>query len=369
MKFLYGSTKNADMLYALGLHVYESAFFIDKGKEKRVFLDSLDFGFFNGKNKNKKIGVEPFHVFAKRARLNKDKVGFRAKLVFEIIAEKRLLKKEIVVPADFPLDIAEYLMGKGVKIKNVENIYPERAVKTKQEIKNISGALQRTTKAFIRVEEILKESVIEGKHVCFKGRILTSEFLKKEASKVFAENDLLPTEGMIISCALQSAIPHHAGQGPILAHQPLIVDLFPRDIKTGYFADMTRTYVKGKPSARLRKMYDAVCEAQEAAFKKIKAGVKVADVHKACVKVFAKRGFHSGEKGFIHSTGHGLGLELHEQPHVGLRSELLQNGNVITVEPGLYYHKIGGVRIEDVVLVTKNGYRKLVSYPCRNFFP
>ena len=127
---------------------------------------------------------------------------------------------------------------------------------------------------------------------------------------------------------------------------------------------MTRTYVKGAPSEKLQKMYDAVREAQEAGIEAIKPGVSTKDVHALVSGVFIKAGFEVGTKGFVHGTGHGLGLDIHEDPRINDRSDIvLMQGHVVTVEPGLYYPELGGVRIEDVVCVTENGCRNLTNYP------
>jgi Xaa-Pro aminopeptidase len=163
-------------------------------------------------------------------------------------------------------------------------------------------------------------------------------------------------------------MPHHGGEGPIYADKPVVIDIFPRSQASGYFGDMTRTVVRGEPSPVLVKMYDTVLRGQKLAIGMVKAGVRVKDIHSAVVDYFRSRGFETAMidgkmQGFIHSTGHGLGLEIHEPPRISLGDEVLEAGNVVTVEPGLYYEKTGGVRIEDVVVVEKNGCTNLTRYP------
>ena len=170
-------------------------------------------------------------------------------------------------------------------------------------------------------------------------------------------------EGMIISSGVQASMPHHKGSGPLHAHKPLVCDLFFRSRSNRYFADMTRTYVKGTPSDDVRKMHMAVAAAQMAAFAQIRPGVAAADVHAAAAQEITDAGFDVGEQGFIHGLGHGLGLQLHELPNVGPNSkDILEAGHVITVEPGLYYKEHGGVRLEDVVVVTEHGFENLTDY-------
>jgi len=162
--------------------------------------------------------------------------------------------------------------------------------------------------------------------------------------------------------------PHDVGNGPIRAGEPVIIDIFPRSEKTGYFADITRTVVKGKPRPRVREMYDAVLAGQRGALRMIKPGVVASDIHGAILALFEKRGFKTGQidgrmQGFFHGTGHGLGLEIHEAPRIAMNDTRLEAGMVVTVEPGLYYAGIGGMRIEDTVLVTRTGMRNLTRFP------
>ena len=146
------------------------------------------------------------------------------------------------------------------------------------------------------------------------------------------------------------------------------MDIFPKNERTGYFADFTRTVIRGKASLRFKKMYTAVQEAQKIAFKMIRSGVIGSKIHQAICKRFSELGFETGEKngrmqGFFHSTGHGLGLEIHEAPRIGPGNDILKTGQVVTVEPGLYYPDIGGIRLEDVVVVTRKGCKNLTRFP------
>ncbi|MEE9220392.1 MAG: M24 family metallopeptidase, partial [candidate division NC10 bacterium] len=152
-----------------------------------------------------------------------------------------------------------------------------------------------------------------------------------------------------------------------LAHRPIVIDIFPRSSGTRYFADITRTVVKGRASLRVKQMYEAVLEAQAQAVALIRHEADGAAIHQEVTAVFERLGFHTAEadgrmQGFFHGTGHGLGLEIHEAPRIGKRGAVLRAGNVVTVEPGLYYSGEGGVRIEDVVVVTETGCRNLTQF-------
>ena len=146
------------------------------------------------------------------------------------------------------------------------------------------------------------------------------------------------------------------------------MDVFPRHATSRYFADITRTVVKGKAADKVTRMFNAVKEGQEIAFRMIKDGADGSAVHKAIMDSFDALGFKTGEQhgrmqGFFHGTGHGVGLEIHEPPRISAKPDILRTGMVVTVEPGLYYLDAGGIRIEDMVVITKNGCRILTQAP------
>jgi Xaa-Pro aminopeptidase len=137
--------------------------------------------------------------------------------------------------------------------------------------------------------------------------------------------------------------------------------MFPQDETTGYFSDMTRTVSKGDPTPEIIDMYDAVREAQQVGIDKVHAGVSGSDVHQAVVEFFKERGYESTTKGFVHNLGHGVGLQVHEAPSLGPSGKALVSGNVITLEPGLYYPGRGGVRLEDIGMVTAKGFNRFTT--------
>ncbi len=172
----------------------------------------------------------------------------------------------------------------------------------------------------------------------------------------------------IVAGGEQGCDPHEGGHGQLFANEPIILDIFPRAQATGYFGDITRTVVRGRASEAVRKLYDAVHAGQRLAFRRMRAGTPTAEIHRAVQELFVSRGYSTGPRngrmaGFFHGTGHGLGLEIHEAPRVGATSTgKLQAGQVVTVEPGLYYPGIGGVRLEDVALVTAKHPRNLTRF-------
>jgi Xaa-Pro aminopeptidase len=172
----------------------------------------------------------------------------------------------------------------------------------------------------------------------------------------------------IVAGGDQACDPHERGFGPLKADSLIILDIFPRDAKSGYFGDMTRTVVRGRASAEQRRLWETVREGQEMALKKMKPGVDGLNLHNEVKQLFADRGYptevRAGRQvGFFHGTGHGLGLEIHEFPR--FQKTVFKPGQTLTVEPGLYYPGLGGVRIEDVVVVTKSGTRLLSRFEKR----
>lgn len=358
IKLSYASTKNKDMKYAVGIDILDDFFFLETAMKSYIFLDHREFGLFQDKNRNKKIEA----VLLKGKRKND--------FALSLIRKYSPNSSEIIVPAYFPLDLADFLRKEGITLKIEKPYYLGRAIKQEWEINAIEKSIKKTHAAFLKIEEILKASDIKNGFknglMIFNGAPLTSEFLKNEAEEVLFREKMFNTEGMIISCGEDAAIPHHPGGGVLLANRTIVCDIFPVSAESGYFADMTRTYVKGKPSRKIIAMHNSVFRAQEAAFRLIKPGVEAKKIHKAVVDSFIRDGFDIGKLGFTHGTGHGLGLEVHEAPHInGASEDTLVPGHVFTIEPGLYYNS-EGIRIEDVVCVTDNAYKNLTNF--RNKF-
>lgn len=361
-RLIYASTKDSDLLYAIKTEVSDPVLWIGAGDESYVFLDHREIGIFESENKNPDLHAVLLNPLLEEA---KDQgVEGRAALIQFLIRSHAPGEKEFEVPASFPLDIADGLRENGFSILVRERFFPERARKTIEEASVMRRTALRTCAAFRRIETILRESEVAGRAVLWHEKELTSEVLKAEAEIALIREGLADVEGMIIACEAHSAIPHHRGAGPILAHEPVVCDIFPRDRATGYYADLTRTYVKGEPSPELQKMYDAVLLAQTRAIEAVRPGVSGKEIDGIVRKTLEGRGYHTKDKGFIHGTGHGVGLDVHEAPRLGQGSkDVLEPGNIVTVEPGLYYPELGGIRIEDMVLVTEKGHENLAEHP------
>jgi Xaa-Pro aminopeptidase len=242
------------------------------------------------------------------------------------------------------------------------------------EVSHIEEAQRAVEEACAHAVEILEEAEVSDDGTLFwRGEPLTSEILRSEIDVELLRRGCTSDEGTIAAGGAQAADPHERGSGPLRAGEAIILDIFPRNGESRYYADMTRTIVKGEPNEGLQEMYDAVLEAQETALSMIRAGVNGRDVHEKVSDILHERGYKTGKhdqrpgepltEGFFHGTGHGVGLEVHEAPRVSTADEELKVGDVVTVEPGLYEPGVGGVRIEDLVVVTEDGCRNLTRFP------
>ena len=266
------------------------------------------------------------------------------------------------VPGDFPLMLADNLREAGLVIEPQEkSFFPEREFKQQFEVNRIVQSLRTAEAGCRRGFDILRESDIDSeKRLVWNGNLLTSEILRSEIDCAMLKQGCLPT-GTICAGGKQGAQPHNQGSGVLYADSPIVMDIFPRNASTGYWGDLTRTVVKGKASDIVKKAFDAVFEARELAKSMLKKGAIPADIHNSAAKAMEKRGFYTGcsdngNFGFFHSLGHGVGLDIHEHPRVSSRNhEPFKGGEVITIEPGLYYAEWGGIRLEDMAYINPSG--------------
>lgn len=276
--------------------------------------------------------------------------------------------KEILVPSTFPFLHASRLQELGYTLRTKrEPFYERRVVKSDEEVRHIEAAQRATETAVAAAHRQLRRAEIRDHHLWLDGAVLTSERIKKLINVALMECDCV-AQHTIVAGGEQACDPHDEGNGPLPAHRSIIFDVFPRSAGSRYFADMSRTVVRGKASPELTRLYHAVKDAQEEAITKIRDGVDGAVIHQGICDRFEKAGYKTGlvngrMQGYFHGTGHGVGLDIHESPRISRTGSLLQEGHVVTVEPGLYYPGLGAVRIEDMVLVTKDGCRNLTNYP------
>jgi Xaa-Pro aminopeptidase len=357
------SETDADMLYATKFWAPDPFIFLERNGKRTLVLSDLEID-----RGRKQADADEFVMFSDLEREVQGK-SKKAPPYEKVLAHflRKYGVKSTIVPANFPLGYAEELAANKIRVRATNGLFwPEREAKSDKEIEMIGRALRITELGLKRAVEVLKASKPgTGQRLRWSGKTLTSEMLRAEIDSAILRAGGVPT-GTIVAGGDQACDPHERGFGPLHANSLIILDVFPRDAKTGYFGDMTRTVLRGRASEAQRKLWETVKAGQGLALKKIKAGIDGMTVHKAIQEFFAERGFptevRKGRRvGFFHGTGHGLGLEVHDHPR--LQKVTLKARQVLTVEPGLYYPGLGGARQEDVVVVTKSGCRVLSRFP------
>ncbi|WP_262177878.1 M24 family metallopeptidase [Haloarcula laminariae] len=276
----------------------------------------------------------------------------------------------VAVPPRFPLRTADGLRARGVDVTaDTDGTVTEiRATKTDEEIDHIRVAQRANEAAMAAAEALLREAeVADDGTLRDDGEALTSERVREEIEVTLLRHGCSLDE-TIVACGADAADPHDRGSGPLSAGEPIIIDIFPQDKTTKYHADMTRTFCVGEPGETVREWYDLTERAKAAAFDALEPGATGEAVHAAVCDVYEDAGLPTlrsddrAETGFIHSTGHGVGLDVHELPRLSPSGGELEPGHVVTIEPGLYDPEIGGVRIEDIAVVTEDGYENFTDY-------
>ncbi|MBM4124535.1 MAG: aminopeptidase P family protein [Nitrospira sp.] len=276
--------------------------------------------------------------------------------------------KSLLVSGAFPYIHAAKFLELGYRLSTKkEPFFEQRVVKTAEEVRHIEAAQRATEAAVASAHRLLLTATPRDGTLWLDGEPLTSERIKKLINVELMERDCV-AQHTIVAGGEQACDPHHEGSGPLPADRSIIFDVFPRSGSSRYFADMSRTVVRGKPSPELKKLHQAVKDAQEEAITKIRDGADGAAIHQGICARFESAGYRTElvngrMQGYFHGTGHGVGLDIHEPPRISRTGSSLQEGHVVTVEPGLYYPGLGAVRIEDMVLVTRDGCRNLTNFP------
>ncbi len=289
------------------------------------------------------------------------------------VVEKELGKgARICVPPNFSLILADVLRAEGLTIEPMFNVIEKaRETKDRQELEIIKETQRINEEVTADVIELIANSDVgNNKTLLSNGESLTVGRLKSFFGKRFLENGCMPEEDLIVACGPKSSDPHYMGapEDKLKADQPIILDIFPRNIQKRYWTDMTRTIVKGNASDKIKDMFNAVSGAKNASLDAIQAGALGNEVYDVCCDILEKSGYETirnGKKisqGMTHGLGHGVGLQIHENPRLNEFSKFpLRENVVITVEPGLYNPQIGGVRLEDIIEITKKGYSNLTK--------
>jgi Xaa-Pro aminopeptidase len=360
------SEHDANMLYAVRMFVPDPFIYMRLNGRCNVVMNDLEIDRARKQASHCRI-ISHSECVERLRKANVRKINTAA-IIKLLLTDKKI--KRIFVPGSFPHGLARELRQVGITVDVKKGgIFPQREFKGADEVKKISAALMMAEVGLAEgIQAVKRSKIARDGRLLYNGNPLTSEKLRSIIDIAIIQAGGLASH-TIVAGGKQGCDPHERGHGILRAHEPIILDVFPRSQKTGYFGDITRTVVKGKASEAVRRLYDTVHRGQDIAFKLMKTGAKGTDVHKAVTDYFESEGYKTGKKngrmeGFFHGTGHGLGLEIHEAPRVSATSpDTLRSGHVVTVEPGLYYPDIGGgVRLEDVAHVRDGHSKNLTKF-------
>lgn len=359
------SEHDADLLYAVRVFVPDPFIYLRLNGRCHVVLNDLELDRVRRQARHCRV-LSLSKILASLRKKGVENADL-PRVIREVLDQHGVRK--VVIPARFPVGLARQLRRLKVKLKIRENsLFPRRELKTADEVRKISAALMMAEVGMAEAVQMLKASKIgRGRKLIHRGLRLTSERLR-----AVIDTAVLQAGGQashtIVAGGSQACDPHEEGHGPLHANEPIIIDIFPRSQRTGYFGDISRTFVKGKATESVRRIHQVVARGQELAISRLEAGIPAKKVHEAVQHYFEREGFKSSRKGgrmvgFFHGTGHGVGLEIHEAPRISENSaDTLRTGHVVTIEPGLYYPEIGAVRLEDMILIRGRNARNLTRF-------
>lgn len=364
---LDASSKNADQFYLSGFDAPDPFVTLYNGEVHLLFARGLEYGRATREADAATVSRgSDFEYGSKRAEA--DHTTAWHQVLAEFLAAHDV--GAVATPPRFPLLTADGLREEGISVVADDSSAVEeiRARKTDDEVAKIRSVQRANEAAMASAESLLASATVSEQGTLeLDGEVLTSERVKREIEFTLLEAECA-LDDTIVACAREAADPHDRGSGPLQANEPIIVDIFPQHKMTRYCADLTRTFCRGEPHETLKEWYELTERALSAALDAVAPGVTGEAVHDAAASVYEDAGLptlrtdETTQTGFIHSTGHGVGLEVHEQPRVGSGGGELEPGNVVTIEPGLYDPDVGGVRLEDLVVVTDDGCENLTEY-------
>jgi Xaa-Pro aminopeptidase len=364
------SIRFAEMRHEVPLGVPDPFLYAERNGTRSVVASSFELGRINDVAPDiEALPMEEFGIDELYAQgLTREEI----ELEVVLRAARRFGIDDAVVPGTFPLELADHLRSNGIQVRaDRDHFVQRRRVKNDAELAGIRRAQRAAEAAMDAARELMRSAERQNGSVLLDGEPLTCERIKLAVEQAFTANGAFADE-FIVSHGPQTAVGHDMGSGPIAPDEPVCLDLFPRDRESGCFADMTRVFVVGTPSDELREWHTLCKEALDRSVAAVKPGVSGSALHKISCDIFEEHGYPTlrskepGEvlrDGFYHSLGHGVGLEVHEEPSLGRAPGELVAGDVIAVEPGLYRHGYGGCRLEELVLVTESGPEVLTDYP------
>jgi Xaa-Pro aminopeptidase len=368
---IYGDTmRSPELRHEVPVPIPDPFLYAEKGDRRVAILHSLEIP----RVRQDAPGLEiiPLEQLGIDELLAQGKPYWQSELEIALRACREVGLEQPAVPPGFPVAHADYLRANGIEVAVERELFDNRRrSKNETEIAGIRRAQRACEAALDASRELLRKAEPNGGGLELDGEPLTCERIKRVIEDVFADHGVEGSD-MIVAHGAQTAVGHNMGSGQIAPNEPIVFDLFPRDKETACYSDMTRTYVVGEPSDEMKEWYTLVKRALETSTAGVKPGVNGRALFELVCDQFHEAGYKTQlnkepgevlEDGFFHSLGHGVGLEVHELPSMGRTGQDLVPGDVITIEPGLYRSGYGGVRLEDIVLVTHDGYEVITNYP------
>jgi Xaa-Pro aminopeptidase len=367
---IYGDTiRSHELRHEVPLMVPDPFFYAEKDGERHVAGHAMELA----RMESFGLVLHPSEEFGMDELLRSGRSPSAIRDEYHVRVCRRLGIEDAVVPFSFPLHVADNLRAHGIQLRADREFFVERRRrKTQLELDGIRRAQQAAEAGMAAAREVLRRASPNGASVTVDGEPLTVERLKLEITHAFLQNGATGDD-FIVSHGPQTAIGHDLGSGAIVPGEPIVIDIFPRDNESACFADMTRTFVVGEAPRELVDWHRLCKEALEQAVADVGPGVSGKAVYDRTCEIFEAAGHPTARTkeqgkplndGFFHGLGHGVGLNVHEEPNLGLIADKeLIAGDVITIEPGLYRRGYGGCRLEDLVVVTDDGAENLTSFP------
>src|ERR671937_397761 len=366
---IYGDTvRSPELRHEVPLVIPDPFLYLERNGRRAVAIHGLEIP---------RVREETDLEILPTAQLGEDELIAEGKSEQEITLElalracRKIGIERAVVPPSFPVEHADHLLAHGLELAVDRRLFENRRrAKSETELEGIRNAQRACEAALDAARELLRSAQPSGGGLEVDGEPLTCERLKHVIEGVFTRFDVGGAD-MIIAHGPQTAVGHDVGSGQIAPGEPIVFDLYPKDRRTDCHADMTRTYVLGDPSGEVKEWHRLVKEALDRTTAAVKPGVNGRALYELACDLFRQAGYKTGldkapgevlEDGFFHGLGHGVGLEVHEPPSLSRIGHDLVPGDVITIEPGLYRSGYGGVRLEDLVLVTEDGHEVITDY-------
>jgi Xaa-Pro aminopeptidase len=359
---IYGAPElSADLFHAVPVGIIDPFLYLEDGDRRASTVSVLD------ATKVRELGIEVVDPYV----LGRDELLQQGLPPHEIENELALRAcraagiTSAAVPPEFPVSIADHLRAGGMTLRVDADLFVTRR-RTKQgfQLEGIRRAQKAADAAMARAQELI--------HALEPG--LTAESVRAQMQAVCEELGSELPDDVIVAHGGQAADGHEPGHGEIGEGEPVVVDIWPRDKRSRCWADMTRTFVAGggEPPEELARYWALTRESLQRIYPMVRAGADCRAIYEASCQPYVEAGLPTQltkepgtvlTEGYFHGLGHGVGLEVHERPNLGRTADTLVAGDVITLEPGCYRQGFGGVRLEDLVVVTEDGCETLTDFP------